>query len=81
MRLLFCGCAYPCARAEKDTQAAVVRAFDEAGRCVFEAKGVTDFSLFSLEGGAWAFPSLSVEARVNELEDLMASLLFGGDAL
>ena len=41
-----------CARAEKGTDC--VRAYNVAGMCIFEAAKVTDFSGYSLSGGAWS---------------------------
>lgn len=70
------GEAIPCTHAEKGAD--FVRAFDRDGLCIYEAKKVTDFSLFKLEGGEWGEPELSDSARISELEALMADLLFGG---
>ena len=54
MKLLFMGDEYPCASVVKDEAAGTVRAYDSQGAAVFEARKVTDFSLFALEGGGWS---------------------------
>lgn len=67
----------PCARVEKGTD--FVRAYDESGVCVFEASRVTDFSGYTLDGGTWNTAEPSAEERIEELEALVAQLLFGGE--
>lgn len=66
-----------CTRAEKGTD--FVRAYDESGVCVFEASRVTDFSGYTLSGGEWSTAEPSAEERIEELEALVAQLLFGGE--
>ena len=66
-----------CARAEKGAD--FIRAYDAVGNCVFSADSIADFSGYVLEGGSWSQPELTDTARIEELEDLVAELLFGGD--
>ena len=66
-----------CARAEKGTDC--VRAYNVAGMCIFEAAKVTDFSGYSLSGGAWSEAEPTDAERIEELETLVAQLLFGGE--
>ena len=47
--------------------------------CVFEASRVTDFSGYTLSGGEWSTAEPSAEERIEELEALVAQLLFGGE--
>lgn len=68
----------PCARAEKGTD--YVRAFDENGVCVFEASRVQSFEGYVLEGGAWGEAEPTDTERLEELEELVAQLLFGGES-
>ena len=71
------GQAINCARAEKGTD--FVRAYDESGACVFEAAKVKSFEGYALEGGTWSTAEPSAGERIEELETLMAQLLFGGE--
>ena len=67
-----------CARAEKGTDC--VRAYDENGVCVFEASRVQSFEGYALEGGAWSEAEPTDAERLEELEALVAQLLFGGES-
>lgn len=67
-----------CARAEKGTDC--VRAYDENGVCVFEASRVQSFEGYALEGGAWSEAEPTDAERLEELEKLVAQLLFGGES-
>ena len=67
-----------CARAEKGTDC--VRAYDENGVCVFEASRVQSFEGYALEGGAWSEAEPTDAERLEELEELVAQLLFGGES-
>ena len=67
-----------CARAEKGAD--YVRAFDENGVCVFEASRVQSFEGYALEGGAWSEVEPTQLDRLEELEELVAQLLFGGES-
>ena len=66
-----------CVRAEKGTD--FVRAYDAAGNCVFSADKVTSFAGYTLTGGAWSEAEPTATQRIEELETLMAALLFGGE--
>ena len=68
-----------CARAEKGTDC--VRAYDENGVCVFEASRVQSFEGYALEGGAWSEAEPTDAERLEELEELVAQLLFGGESV
>ena len=65
----------PCFRAEKGPH--TIRAFDENGICIYEADRVSDLSLFTLEDGQWSEPEVTESQRIEELETLVAQLLFG----
>ena len=67
-----------CARAEKGTDC--VRAYDENGVCVFEASRVQSLEGYALEGGAWSEAEPTDAERLEELEELVAQLLFGGES-
>ncbi len=67
----------PCARAEKGAD--YVRAFDENGVCAFEASRVQSFEGYALEGGEWSEAEPTDAERLEELEELVAQLLFGGE--
>ena len=56
-----------------------VRAYNAGGACIFEAAMVADFSGYNLSGGAWSEAEPSDGERIEELEDLVAQLLFGGE--
>ena len=66
-----------CQRAEKGAD--FVRAYNAGGVCVFEATKIADFSGYSLSDGTWSTAEPSSEERIEELEALMAELLFGGE--
>lgn len=66
-----------CVRAEKGTD--LVRAYDAAGNCVFAADKVADFAGYALSGGTWSEAEPTATQRIEELETLMAALLFGGE--
>lgn len=68
-----------CARAEKGTDC--VRVYDENGVCVFEASRVQSFEGYALEGGAWSEAEPTDAERLEELEELVAQLLFGGESV
>ena len=68
-----------CARAEKGAD--FVRAYDENGVCVFEATKVKSFEGYALEGGAWSEAEPTDAERLEELEELVAQLLFGGESV
>ena len=55
----------PCAYATKGTD--WVKAHDEQGNTIFEANGVKDMSLFTLEGGEWTEPEPSTEEILLEM--------------
>lgn len=65
-----------CARAEKGAD--FVRAYDDGGNCVFSADKVASFAGYALTGGTWSEAEPSPTQRIEELETLMAALLFGG---
>lgn len=67
----------PCTRAEKRTD--FVRAYDENGVCIFEASKVADFSGYTISGGSWETAEPSAAERIEDLETLVAQLLFGGE--
>lgn len=67
----------PCARAEKGAD--FVRAYDAAGNCIFTAEKVKDFTGYVLSDGTWSEAELTAAQRIEELETLMAALLFGGE--
>ena len=67
----------PCVRAEKGE--IFVRAYDGAGNCIFSANNVSSFDNYQLTDGSWSQPELSEAARIDELELLVAALLFGGE--
>lgn len=77
MKLKVYGQEIPCQKAEKGAD--FVRAYDENGRCVFEASGVQSFEGYLLSGGAWSEAEPSDAQRIEELETLVAQLLFGGE--
>lgn len=66
-----------CARAEKGVD--YVRAFDENGVCAFEATKVKSFEGYTLDCGAWSEAEPTDAERLEELEELVAQLLFGGE--
>lgn len=66
----------PCARAEKGAD--FVRAYDENNALVFSSDKVKDFAGYVLLDGAWSEPEATQAERLEELEALMAALLFGG---
>lgn len=67
----------PCQRAERGAD--FVRAYDGTGNCVFTADKVKDFTGYALSGGTWSEAEPSQTERLEELEALMAALLFGGE--
>lgn len=67
----------PCACAEKGAD--FVRAYDEGGACIFEASKVADFSGYTISGGSWETAEPSATERIEDLETLVAQLLFGGE--
>lgn len=67
----------PCTRAERGVD--FVRAYDADGSCIFEAARVADFSGYTLEGGTWSEAEPTNGERIEELETLVAQLLFGGE--
>ena len=67
----------PCQRAEKGAD--LVRAYDENGVRVFEAANVKSFEGYTLDGGTWDTAEPSDVQRIEELETLVAQLLFGGE--
>lgn len=79
MKLLFMGEEITCASAIKDESAGTATAFSDSGAVVFQAKKVTDFSLFTLEGGEWmeAETVPTTDERVSALESAMNALLNG----
>lgn len=79
MVLTFFGQELPCASAVKGET--FIKAFDTDGNTIFEASSVSDFSAYSLLGGEWDEPELSDRERIEELEALVADLLFGGEAV
>lgn len=68
-----------CARAEKGAD--FVRAYDDAGNCVFSSDKVISFTGYTLTGGTWSEAEPSPTERIEELETLMAALLFGGEGV
>lgn len=66
-----------CQRAEKGAD--WVRAYNESGVCIFEAAMVADFSGYALSGGDWSEAEPTDGERIEELEELVAQLLFGGE--
>lgn len=71
------GQKFPCARAEKGTD--FVRAYDASGACIFEADKVRDFADYVLTDGVWSEAEPTEKERLEELETLVAALLFGGE--
>lgn len=67
MKLLVMGMEYPCERAVKDETAGSVYAFDEAGRIIFQALKVKDFSGYTLEGGEWSDPAPDERADMDAM--------------
>lgn len=63
----------PCAYATKGTD--WVKAHDEQGNTIFEANGIKDMPLFTLEGGEWGKPDDRPldEIRADKLAELSAS--------
>lgn len=78
IKLKVYGQEIPCQRAEKGAD--FVCAYDENGRCVFEASRVQSLEGYMLEGGAWSEAELTDAERLEELEELVAQLLFGGES-
>ena len=75
MVLKYFGQELSCARAVKgDT---FIRAYDADGNVIFEASSVSDLSAYALEGGTWSEPEMSETERIEELEALVAEMLFG----
>lgn len=56
-----------------------IKAYDENGVCILDAAPIVDFSPYVLEGGEWSAPEMSERERIEELEELLAELLFGGE--
>lgn len=65
-----------CVRVEKGAD--FVRAYDENNALVFSSDKVKDFAGYTLEGGSWSEAEATQAERIEELEALMATLLFGG---
>ena len=66
-----------CQRAEKGVD--FVRAYDENGVCIFAAANVKSFEGYTLDGGTWDTAEPSDAQRIEDLETLVAQLLFGGE--
>lgn len=66
-----------CQRAEKGADC--VRAYDENGVCIFAAANVKSFEGYTLDGGTWDTAEPSDTQRIEDLETLVAQLLFGGE--
>lgn len=81
MKLLFMGEEIICARAVKDESSGVVTAFSDSGAVVFQAKKVTDFSLFTLEDGAWADAETEPTATASVWDELDAAYQKGVDSV
>lgn len=77
MVMMVYGQEIPCQRVKKGAD--FVRAYNAGGACVFEATKITDFSGYSLTGGAWSEAEPTDGERIEELEMLIAALLFGGE--
>lgn len=56
-----------------------IKAYNENGDCIFDAAPIADFSDYVLEGGEWSMPEITDRERIDELESIMAELLFGGE--
>ena len=81
MKLNIMGEALPCARAEKNESAGTVTAYADNGSVIFRATNVTDFSDYVPENGEWSEPEISDTQRIDELEALVAAMLYGGEAV
>ena len=68
-----------CNKAVKGTD--YIKAYSENGDCIFEAVPIDDFSYYSIEGGEWSVPEMTQQERIEELEALVAELLFGGEGV
>ena len=65
-----------CRRAVKGAD--FIKGYDEGGNCIFEAAPIADFSDYILEGGEWREPEMTEGERIEELENIVAMLLYGG---
>lgn len=56
-----------------------VRLYNENGDCIYDAAPIVDFSDYVLTGGEWSEPEMTDRERIEELESIVAALLFGGE--
>lgn len=57
---------YECAKAVKGAD--YIHLFDANGNCIASFDGISDFSLFTIDGGEWTTPEPTQEERIAELE-------------
>ena len=76
MKVIAYGESYECTKAEKGSN--YIQLYNGEEKGVLFA-GISDFSGYSIEGGEWSAPEMSERERIEELETLLAELLFGGE--
>ena len=66
MIVKFLDTIYECSKAVKGSD--YIRLFDANGNCIASFEGISDFSLFTIDGGEWSTPEPTQEERIAELE-------------